>query len=142
HTFVRLAAEHAAREGVRVEFQHGDAAAMLFDPDSFDFIVCRAAFKNFTEPVRALGEMHRVLKPGGTALVLDLRPDASGAAIDAHVKSMGLGRINTLLTKLILRRLRKRAYSQEQFRQMASQTPFRTCTIDEDPIGQAVSLTK
>ena len=128
--------------GGPVTFRHGDAAALPFDPESFDLIVCRAAFKNFAEPVQALNEMHRVLRPGGQALIIDMRNDASAEAIDAHVKGMGLGRLNSALTKWILKRLRKRAYSQEQFRQMASQTPFRTCEIHEDPIGLAVWLTK
>src|SRR5262249_18453545 len=142
-TFVRMAAENAARAGVQVAFRHGDTAAMPFDTDSFDLTVCRAAFKNFTEPVRALGEMHRVLRPGGTALVYDLRPDASPAAIDAYVKSMGMGWLNSLLTKWTFKHmLVKRAYSQEQFRQMAAQSPFRTCEIREDALGLEVSLRK
>jgi ubiquinone/menaquinone biosynthesis C-methylase UbiE len=53
-TFVGIATENAARAGVAVEFVQGDVAAMPFGPDSFDLAVCRAAFKNFPEPVRAL----------------------------------------------------------------------------------------
>src|SRR5262249_6288407 len=60
HSFVEMAAANAERAGVEVTFQHGDAARMPFEANSFDFIVCRAAFKNFAEPVRALNEMHRV----------------------------------------------------------------------------------
>jgi ubiquinone/menaquinone biosynthesis C-methylase UbiE len=142
HSFVAMAAENARRAGVEVTFRQGDAARMPFEADSFDFIVCRAAFKNFTEPVQALNEMHRVLRPGGQALIIDLRSDASAEAIDAHVKGMGLGRINSFLTKFILKRLRKRAYTQEQFREMASRTPFKTCAIREEQIGLEVSLTK
>jgi ubiquinone/menaquinone biosynthesis C-methylase UbiE len=115
---------------------------MPFPPDSFNLVVCRAAFKNFAEPVVALNEMYRVLRPGGTALVIDLRSDAPADAIAAEVKGMGLGRINSLITKFILHRLLKRAYSQEQFRHMASQTPFKACAIRVDPIGLEVSLTK
>ena len=33
----------------------------------FDLVVCRAAFKNFSEPLKSLNEMHRVLKPQGRA---------------------------------------------------------------------------
>ena len=142
-SFVQMATANAMGAGVAVTFHHGDAARMPFDPESFDFIVCRAAFKNFAAPVQALREMHRVLKPGGRALIIDLRPDASAEAIAAHVKDMKLGWINSLLTRLIFKyMLLKRAYTQEQFRQMASQTPFGVCEIREDPIGLAVSLTK
>jgi ubiquinone/menaquinone biosynthesis C-methylase UbiE len=141
-SFVRMATENAARAGVAVTFRQGNAAEMPFEADSFDFIVCRAAFKNFAEPVEALREMHRVLTRGGKALILDLRPDATRAAIAAHVKGMRLGWFGALLTRWILNRLRKRAYTQAQFRDMASQTPFQTCAIQEDPIGLAVSLVK
>jgi ubiquinone/menaquinone biosynthesis C-methylase UbiE len=143
HSFVEMARRNAQEAGVAVTFEHGNAAEMPFAADSFDFIVCRAAFKNFSEPVRALGEMHRVLKAGGTALILDLRPDASPEAIDAEVKKLGLGRFNSWVTKLIFKHsLVKRAYSQEQFRQMASQTPFRHCEIQEEGIGLAVTFRK
>jgi ubiquinone/menaquinone biosynthesis C-methylase UbiE len=141
-TFVEIATANATAASVAVEFRHGNASAMPFAADSFDFIVCQAAFKNFSEPVRALAEMHRVLQPGGKALILDLRRDASRQAIRAEVKTMALGWFNSQLTKLILSWLRKRAYTQEQFRQMVSQTPFTTCEIQQDPIGLAVSLRK
>jgi ubiquinone/menaquinone biosynthesis C-methylase UbiE len=142
-TFVQMAAENAERAGVRVIFLHGNAAAMPFDPGSFDSLVCRAAFKNFAEPVRALNEMYRVLKPGGTALIIDLRRDASPADLSAYVKTMGLGWFNALLTRWIFKHsLVKRAYSEEQFRQMAAQTPFPMCDIKRDLIGLEVSLRK
>jgi hypothetical protein len=38
--------------------------------------------------------------------------------------------------------LLKRAYSRQQFRDMAGQTPFRSCAIGVDGIGLEVSLTK
>jgi ubiquinone/menaquinone biosynthesis C-methylase UbiE len=142
-SFVQMATARAQDAGVAVEFRHGDAAEMPFPPDSFDFIVCQAAFKNFSEPVQALREMHRVLKPGGKALILDLRPDASPNAINAEVKKMGLGWFSFLMTKLAFRYcLLKRAYSQDQFRQMAFQTPFKTCEIQEEPLGLMVALVK
>jgi ubiquinone/menaquinone biosynthesis C-methylase UbiE len=141
-SFVQIATENAAQAGVAVTFQQGNASAMPFEAGSFDCIVCRAAFKNFADPVGAMAEMHRVLRVGGTAFILDLRPDATNAAIAAEVRGMELGWLNSLLTKLILRRLRKRAYSQRQFREMAAQTPFCRCEIEEESIGQTVRLTK
>jgi ubiquinone/menaquinone biosynthesis C-methylase UbiE len=142
-SFVDIATGNAKAAGVAVDFRHGNAADMPFPADSFDFAVCQAAFKNFSEPVQALAEMYRVLKPGGKALILDLRPDASSEAIDAEVKNMELGWFSTWLTRLIFKHsLVKRAYTREQFRQMASQTPFKSCEIQEDPLGLAVTLTK
>lgn len=79
----------------------------------------------------------------GQALILDLRPDASPEAINAEVKKMGLGWFNALMVKWTFKyMLLKRAYTQDQFRRMASQTPFKTCEIQEEPIGLAVWLTK
>jgi ubiquinone/menaquinone biosynthesis C-methylase UbiE len=142
-SFVRMATENAARAGVSATFHHGDAAAMAFEPNSFDFVVCRAAFKNFADPARALTEMHRVLRPGGRALILDLRRDATRDAIAAHVDGMGLGWVNSLVTKLTFRHmLLKRAYTEGEFREMTSRTPFRQCDIRLDPIGLEVLLTK
>src|ERR1700677_4166226 len=83
-SFVRIASENAAKAGVAVEFTHGDASEMAFPSDKFDFIVCRAAFKNFADPLGALRETHRVLKPGGEALIIDLNRNASNAAIDSE----------------------------------------------------------
>src|SRR5277367_2685050 len=82
-TFVRMATENAAKAGVAVTFREGNASAMPFDANSFDFVYCRAAFKNFSEPSAAIKEMYRVLKPGGTATIVDLRRDASPQSIDA-----------------------------------------------------------
>ena len=142
-SFVQMATARAQDAGVAVEFRHGDAAQMPFPPNSFDFIVCQAAFKNFSEPVQALREMHRVLKPGGKALILDLRPDVSPKAINAEVKKMGLGWFSFLMTKLAFRYcLLKRAFSREQFGRMAFQTPFKTCEIQEEPLGLMVALVK
>jgi len=142
-SFVDMATENARQAGVPTVFRHGDAAHMPLEADSFDFIVCRAAFKNFSEPVEALKEMHRVLRPGGKALIIDLRRDASPGAVNDCVKEMRLGFFNRLLTKLTFKLLLlKRAYTQEQFKDMAAQTPFKGCDILADPLGLEVSLTK
>ena len=67
-SFVAIAQEKAATAGVKVDFRQGNASAMPFEDQSFDFTFCQAAFKNFTQPVEAIAEMYRVLRPGGTSL--------------------------------------------------------------------------
>src|SRR6202021_3384999 len=85
-TFVEIARHNAAAEGVRARFQLGNAAALPVDDASLDFVVCRAAFKNFSEPVKALAEMRRVLKPGGTALVIDMRREVKVGQLKRYVE--------------------------------------------------------
>ncbi|AMN40215.1 class I SAM-dependent methyltransferase [Rhodoplanes sp. Z2-YC6860] len=142
-SFVRLASEHAAREGVDVTFRQGDAAALPFASETFDFAVCRAAFKNFSDPVGAIREMHRVLRPGGSALIIDLRNDVPDETIDAAVDGMHLDRINAFLTRVTFKHmLRKRAYSRADFQGMAAATPFGHAEIIDDGIGFDVWLRK
>jgi ubiquinone/menaquinone biosynthesis C-methylase UbiE len=142
-SFVQIARTKAKQAGVAVEFHHGNASDMPFTTDAFDFIICRAAFKNFTEPVQAIREMHRVLKPGGKALIIDLRGDASVADINTTVKSMGLGPINTLMTKWTFKHvLLKNAYTSAAIRQLVSQANFVDCEIREDTIGREIWLEK
>src|SRR5215469_4771897 len=44
-TFVDIATENAHRASVEIDFQRGNASAMSFADDTFDLVVCRAAFK-------------------------------------------------------------------------------------------------
>src|SRR5262249_4276766 len=72
NSFVTIAHDNAVKAGVSVDMRHGNASQMPFDDASFDAIVCEAAFKNFSDPVGALNEMHRVLRAGGEASIVDL----------------------------------------------------------------------
>jgi ubiquinone/menaquinone biosynthesis C-methylase UbiE len=102
-----------------IQFQRGNAAALPLKDASVDFVVCRAAFKNFTEPEKALAEMRRVLRPGGQALVIDMRRDASMADIRRYVETLGGSLLNRWYIMLIFRfMLIKRAYPPEEFRRM------------------------
>lgn len=142
-TFIEIARANAAKANVKVDFRVGNASRMPFSDDTFDFLLCRAAFKNFTEPQRALEEMHRVLRPGGTALIIDLRRDASRESIHRAVTAMQLGAMNAVIVRLTFRfMLLKRAYTKQQFEQFISRTNFKNSQIREDLIGLEVLLTK
>ena len=122
-TFVRMARDNARKAKVDIAFDEGDAADLPLPADAFDFIVCCAAFKNFTRPVAALDEMHRVLKPGGTALIIDLRKDFAPREIDDYVRGKGL--INGALIRLTFNTmLKKRAYTSDAVAQVASRSRF------------------
>lgn len=48
-----------------VTFQTADSYSLPFDADSFDRVFGHALFEHLSDPVRALRELHRVLKPDG-----------------------------------------------------------------------------
>ena len=142
-TFVEIASENARNAGAKIDFRLGNASAMPFSDDSFDIIYCSAAFKNFSEPVKALDEMQRVLRPGGEAVIADLRRDASLDEIDTYVKQSGRSRFDAWLTKWAFRcMLIKRAYTREQFFHMVGESRFRMCQINVVPIGLEVRFAK
>jgi ubiquinone/menaquinone biosynthesis C-methylase UbiE len=142
-TLVGIARQNARNAGAAVDFRLGNASAMPFDDESFDFVYCSAAFKNFSEPVKALDEMHRVLRPRGEALVVDLCKDASLSDIDSYVKNSGRRGIDAWMTKWTFRKmLLKRAYTESDFVWMARQSRFGTCDATASSIGIEVRLSK
>ena len=141
-TFVEIAGENARKAAVAVDFRHGDVARMPFESESFDLVVCQAAFKNFTLPHTALAEMHRVLRPGGVAVIQDMSRDATHADIEREVEAMNLGRLSAFTTKATLEMLKRRAYSRARFASLVAASPFRTCEIAAEGIGLEVRLEK
>jgi len=140
-TFVEIERANAKDAGVEIDFRQGDAANLPFEDARFDFVICTAAFKNFTRPVQALSEMYRVLRAHGKALVIDLRHDASRAEINREVEKMGLNWINTLLTKLTFSQfLLKNAYSEQQIREFLSEAGIPKSRIQSSGIGFEIWL--
>jgi ubiquinone/menaquinone biosynthesis C-methylase UbiE len=142
-TFVEIATANAVKEGVCADFRQGNASNMPFGDETFDFLFCCAAFKNFTEPKRALEEMYRVLRPGGRALIIDLRKDASQESINQAVENMNVGVVNRIITKMTFRfMLRKRAYARDGFEQLIAETGFHEVQIEENLIALEITLAK
>ena len=142
-TFVQIAQNNAAAEGVQAQFQLGNAAALPVEDGSVDFVVCRAAFKNFSEPVKALSEMRRVLRPGGTALLIDMRRDVKVEELRRYVDGMGVNLLNRWFMMAVFRgMLIKRAYRLEEIRRMAIEAGWAEPRIDSSPVGFEAWLTR
>ncbi len=60
------------RDNSHVQFVRGDAQAMEFQSNSFDLVYCRMLLQYLKEKEKAVSEMARVCKPGGTVLLQDL----------------------------------------------------------------------
>jgi ubiquinone/menaquinone biosynthesis C-methylase UbiE len=140
-SFVKMASQYAKQEGVVARFIHGSASDIPLEDGLYDLIVCRAAFKNFSEPLKAMNEMHRVLKPGGSAVIIDLRKDASWDEISAYVDGLHISRTSTWMTKFTFKHmLLKRAYTEEQMTALASESDFKSCEMIKSAVGMEVRL--
>jgi hypothetical protein len=85
--------------------------------------------------------MYRVLKPGGTALIVDLRKDFSPRDLNDYLR--GKGAINGAVIKLIFNTmLKNRAYTREAITQLASQSRFGGSELKLDAIAFELWLRK
>jgi ubiquinone/menaquinone biosynthesis C-methylase UbiE len=142
-SFVAIAEKNAQAEGVQVDFRKGNASAIPFGENSFDFVLCRAAFKNFSDPIGALREMRRVLKPGGRAVVIDLRKDVNMCDIDSYVRGLGVSAWSAFMMKWTFRlMLVKRAYTRELFEQFIGESGFESPEIAQNAVGYEITLRK
>ncbi|HEX5994305.1 MAG TPA: class I SAM-dependent methyltransferase, partial [Jiangellales bacterium] len=66
-----VARRRAADLGRPVALHEGDAQALPYGDDTFDTVVCALSLCAIPDPATAIGEMRRVLRPGGRLLLLD-----------------------------------------------------------------------
>jgi ubiquinone/menaquinone biosynthesis C-methylase UbiE len=66
-----IARKRAADLGRDADLREGDAERLPFADASFDTVVCALSLCSIPDPAAAITEMHRVLVPGGTLLLLD-----------------------------------------------------------------------
>ncbi len=71
------ATQSAQRAGLenRVDFRLGNVEEIPFPDGSLDLVISTFSLHHWTDPVKILNEIDRVLKPGGTFYIFDLRRD-------------------------------------------------------------------
>jgi len=75
---LELARAKAERAGLEVSFVEGDALNLPFADGSFEALTVAFGFRNFADYERGLAEFHRVLAPGGRAVILEFPPPPAG----------------------------------------------------------------
>jgi ubiquinone/menaquinone biosynthesis C-methylase UbiE len=70
----RRSAQQAGLED-RSDFRLGNVEEIPFPDQSLDLVISTASLHHWTNPVKVLNEIDRVLKPGGAFYVFDLRRD-------------------------------------------------------------------
>ncbi len=74
HPMMVAARSKAARRGVPPRLFEADGLALPLADGSLDLITAAFGFRNFASYRRGLEEMFRVLRPGGTAAILEFAP--------------------------------------------------------------------
>lgn len=85
----------AVELGREIDLREGDAQALPFPDASFDTVVCTLGLCGFPDERAAIADMHRVLRPTGTLLLLD--------HVGSHHRLIHFGQ--RLLEKLTVRML-------------------------------------
>ena len=68
-----LARKKAADRGAEsVRFEFGDAMALSYDDETFDAVTVGFGVRNLSDLDRGIGELTRVLKPGGRLVILEI----------------------------------------------------------------------
>ena len=97
---VMLAEASARLPGRR--FTRGDACALPYGDASFDVVTTVFTLRNFPDLQASLKEMVRVLRPGGTLLIVDAFPPADG--LMRRLLALWLNCVVPLLAALVTRR--------------------------------------
>ncbi len=71
---LEVAQEKILKKGIadRFEVQLGDSEKLQFDDETFDAVTVAFGVRNFENLPQGLADIHRVLKPGGKAVILEL----------------------------------------------------------------------
>ncbi|CAL5866726.1 uncharacterized protein PFLUO_LOCUS936 [Penicillium psychrofluorescens] len=94
HDPLEGARQFAADAGVtNISFQVGDIHALKFPDDSFDVVHAHQVLQHIADPVQALREMRRVVKPGGIVAARD------SATFDWYPENEGIVAWNHLIER-------------------------------------------
>jgi len=107
-TMIYHAKREIAKDGTGVALLRGIGEDMPLKTHSFDKVVCKGALDHFPTPERAVKEMARVVKPGGTVIITVANLDCLG---------FRLGRTFFVRFRKLLRR-------EESIYEKIWQTPF------------------
>ncbi len=109
---------------------------------SFEHVINISVLQNAADPTFTLREMARVLRPGGTLLLLHVpRPQSHMAPVRnvirsrvAHLQRRSIGKATLIAAKVIAERTTVATYSTaDELRAMLQINGFRTISLDPGP---------
>jgi SAM-dependent methyltransferase len=103
-----------------VEIRQGAAQNLPFEDYSFDAVVSTGSIHHWNDPTAGLNEIHRVLRPGGCALLYDIVSDTPAEVL--HQSGRDFGRLEIWLCWL--HSYEEPFYSREAFQKLAGPSRF------------------
>jgi ubiquinone/menaquinone biosynthesis C-methylase UbiE len=76
---------------MRIQLDHVDAKALLYDDDAFDVVMSNSIIHHIPEPLAVLREAVRVTRPGGLLFFRDLLRPESEQQLDHLVETYAVG---------------------------------------------------
>ena len=135
---------HHAGVGLQVKVSRGHATDIPYSDNSFDYVISLGGLQHWSAPELALAEIHRVLRPGGKALLYNLRremPEEGWSRVRERVAPL-LRAVFDVTVAIPA----ERAETEGQIRALAARTPFgqaETASLVADIAGMtAPVLTK
>ena len=137
---VRIARSHLRKLGITPRVFHGDIQKAPFENDFFDIVTCSNSLSYWPDPVKGINEIHRILKPGGKAILFEpykeFDLDKIEEAIDHTLKhaSSVRRRLVKIFHKFVLKwgyLLGLKLYSAKDYEDFAKQSKFRDNSMVE-----------
>jgi 2-polyprenyl-3-methyl-5-hydroxy-6-metoxy-1,4-benzoquinol methylase len=69
HTHGKMVCDYYAGNGIHIHLTRSDISSLAYRDNSFDAVVCLSLLEHISEIDRAVGEIYRVLKPRGQAII-------------------------------------------------------------------------
>ncbi len=71
-SMVEVGRRNLERAGIDADLRQGNVESLPYPDDSFDTVVNTMAFSGYPDAARAMGELCRVLRPGGRLVMIDI----------------------------------------------------------------------
>jgi len=74
---VSTATNNLKKKGITAKLEQGNVESLPYKDEMFDSIVSTMAFSGYPDEIKAMSELHRVLKKGGRLLMVDINYPAN-----------------------------------------------------------------
>jgi ubiquinone/menaquinone biosynthesis C-methylase UbiE len=92
-----------AHGGPRIDVARASGEALPLATASVDAAICLSSIRHVRDRAATLGELRRVVRPGGRLVIVELDPTASAVRIAAHANRISSAILRTAFGPLVVR---------------------------------------